>query len=531
MAQGQRPGDKRSQSKSQSKSRERKGECFLCCKPSPSKCPGCSVHYCSPDHLLAHRQHGYCFPYRVKWKAGKGRSLVATRDIAPLELIMFDAAIVTGPQASSSPCPPVCPECCSSMQSSTTCGMCGMPVCSESCQVGASHYLECQVFRTLTPRLSGTDFKEGGNYIYQSIAPLRLLMKRNTNPKWFRRTQFLMDHRELREVDPGYCQQQARVCHFLLKTCRLNFTEDDVQWAIGLLKTNTIMFGETGARALFPMFSLMNHSCSSNAKHTLYTQKKRIAVQAQCAIKEGEEITINYVPFIQGTVLRRRKLQKHWFFLCECPRCTSPTELGSNLSTLRCPKCDDGFLTQSHPKDSKSAWTCQVHTYSIPSERVIEMCEELKRDMFLMGNGGTTVSEMETFLSSSLLPYLHPHHTLCMLTKRNIVSLYSQESLKSLTREDFIRIKELCEESLEVLGKVDAGFPLWRAETLKDLSTARMNLARTDFEAGLISRPDFLAQVKQSMKLVEEASNCKSCIKVERTLEDGETLKEEFATS
>ena len=40
---------------------------------------------------------------RVKWRAGKGRCLVASRDINPLELIMFDAAIVTGPQVSRSP--------------------------------------------------------------------------------------------------------------------------------------------------------------------------------------------------------------------------------------------------------------------------------------------------------------------------------------------------------------------------------------------------------------------------------------------
>ena len=92
------------------------------------------------DHLLAHRQQNYCFPFRfsndspqvfqwqkimdnlnisrfptksqqqmmkkanfrVKWRAGKGRCLVASRDINPLELIMFDAAIVTGPQVSRS---------------------------------------------------------------------------------------------------------------------------------------------------------------------------------------------------------------------------------------------------------------------------------------------------------------------------------------------------------------------------------------------------------------------------------------------
>ena len=61
---------------------------------------------------------------------------------------------------------------------------------------------------------------------------------------------------------------------------------------------------------------------------------------------------------------------------------------------------------------------------------------------------------------------------------RNIISLYSQRSLPTLKKEDFMRIKELCEESIEVLCKVDPGYSLWKAETLKDLGTAMMNLAR-----------------------------------------------------
>ena len=127
--------------------------------------------------------------------------------------------------------------------------------------------------------------------------------------------------------------------------------------------------------------------------------------------------------------------------------------------------------------------------------------------------------------------YLHPSHHLMIIVKRNIISLYSQRSLTTLNKEDFERIKELCEDSIEVLGKVDPGYPLWKAETLKDLSTATMNLARTKFESGEISRPEFLMLVKRSMKMVEEASNCKSCIKIERKLENGETLSEEQSGS
>ena len=43
-----------------------------------------------------------------------------------------------------------------------------------------------------------------------------------------------------------------------------------------------------------------------------------------------------------------------------------------------------------------------------------------------LGSGGTTVAALEKFLADVLLNLLHPHHTLCMLAKRNIISLYSQ---------------------------------------------------------------------------------------------------------
>jgi len=523
------PHLQRDKSKSKSKSRERKGECFLCSRPSSTKCPSCElVHFCCNDHLLAHRQQNYCFPFRVRWRSGKGRCLVATRDIKALELIMFDAAIAHGPQNMTVP---LCLECGKSVDGSYLCGMCNMPMCDAACQVGSTHYNECQILRTLKEKLSVKNFQDKESPIYQCITPLRLLMKKNTHPKWFRRLTFLMDHREAREQEETmWNDHQKNIVDFLLKSCNLNFSREDVMWAVGILKTNSIMFGETNGRALFPMFSLINHSCAANAKHTLYIKNRRIAVQAQTDIKEGEEIVINYVPFIVGTMLRNRKLQKNWYFKCTCPRCSDPTELGSHLSSLRCPKCDDRFLTQVSPLESESPWKCSIHNFLISKENVDKLIMDLKGHLFSVGKGGTSVQKMEEVLEM-FSEFLHPHHHLMMITKRNIISLYSQVNLKSLVKKDFLRIKELCEESIEVLGKIDPGYPLWKAETLKDLSTSMMNLARTDFEAGEISRPEFLSQVKISMKMVEEASNCKSCIKVERKMEDGETLSEEYVTS
>ena len=80
--------------------------------------------------------------------------------------------------------------------------------------------------------------------------------------------------------------------------------------------------------------------------------------------------------------------------------------------------------------------------------------------------GGTSVEKMEELLVM-FSEFLHPTHHLMMLVKRNIISLYSQRSLKTVQKRDFLRIKELCEESIAILGRVDPGYPLWKAETLK----------------------------------------------------------------
>ena len=108
------------------------------------------------------------------------------------------------------------------------------------------------------------------------------------------------------------------------------------------------------------MFSLINHSCTANTKHTLYIKNRRIAVQAQTDIRQGEEILINYTSFIVGTLLRRRKIEKNWYFQCECARCADPTELGSHLSSLRCGKCGRP-MTQVAPLKPNSPWKCSLH--------------------------------------------------------------------------------------------------------------------------------------------------------------------------
>ena len=79
-------------------------------------------------------------------------------------------------------------------------------------------------------------------------------------------------------------------------------------------------------------------------------------------------------------------------------------------------------------------------------------------------------------------------------------------------------MKELCLEQLEVLGKLDPGFPDWKGDILKHFSTAELNMARINLESGAILRPEFLGQVRMAMSLVQEGLKCKSCIKIDRSV-------------
>ena len=74
---------------------ENSSKCFLCDQKCDDKCPHCEeVVSCSDDHLQVHRTDKKCLPWVVKFQEGVGRTLIASRDILPFELIMKDNPLV-----------------------------------------------------------------------------------------------------------------------------------------------------------------------------------------------------------------------------------------------------------------------------------------------------------------------------------------------------------------------------------------------------------------------------------------------------
>jgi hypothetical protein len=79
-------------------------------------------------------------------------------------------------------------------------------------------------------------------------------------------------------------------------------------------------------------------------------------VKAARDIEEGEHIATMYTHALWGTIARRDHLNITKNFWCRCPRCSDPTEFGSNFSTI----FDSGKpMLPEDPLDSTSDWVCK----------------------------------------------------------------------------------------------------------------------------------------------------------------------------
>ncbi|XP_048374640.1 SET and MYND domain-containing protein 4 isoform X2 [Sphaerodactylus townsendi] len=117
------------------------------------------------------------------------------------------------------------------------------------------------------------------------------------------------------------------------------------------------------AVALFPVLSLLNHSCDPNTSVTFSSSTAEI--RASRAIAEGEEILHCYGPHKcrMGAAERHKALLEQYFFECQCQACLS--ELGSRARrgaslhrAFRCPDCQAPLQGESMLRCSRGA--CNV---------------------------------------------------------------------------------------------------------------------------------------------------------------------------
>ena len=108
-----------------------------------------------------------------------------------------------------------------------------------------------------------------------------------------------MDHNEERKKYKEMWKLQRTYVNDYLKKCsKINFTDEEYDRAVGLLWTNSFSCKDSEGMAIFPVFSIVSHSCLPNASPILL-QSHRMALEAKTDIAAGEEITISYVSIMQ----------------------------------------------------------------------------------------------------------------------------------------------------------------------------------------------------------------------------------------
>ena len=277
-----------------------------------------------------------------------GKTLRAVRDIRHLETVITDSALFMGPKTA-----PVCLGCLGSLaETAVLCRRCGWPVCGPGCESDPGHRAECEVLSEAGLVPSPDQSLNSG--LYSSVSLLRLLLLQKTDVSSWRHVQGMMDHwverrREKKVVEGVVMLHKLFSARLGLAWVRL----EDVEHCYGVLKTNALDTETGGGQALYPVVCIMSHSCSPNLE-PVSGPSTTVVFRAKRKIKQGEELTIGYTDFADSRRNIRRKIVKEWKFLCQCQRCSDPTEFGTNFSSFQC--CCGGFY---HEEDEET-WKCSV---------------------------------------------------------------------------------------------------------------------------------------------------------------------------
>ncbi|KAG6250034.1 hypothetical protein E4U23_001710 [Claviceps purpurea] len=103
--------------------------------------------------------------------------------------------------------------------------------------------------------------------------------------------------------------------------------DDAAEQYLGIYQTNCLPAEEIPDRtAIFLEARRINHDCENNALHHWNDKLKRHMVHAIKDIDAGEEITLTYVPFLDGRETRQKRLKEFFSFTCVCRLCSLPKD-------------------------------------------------------------------------------------------------------------------------------------------------------------------------------------------------------------
>jgi len=309
----------------------------------------------------------------------------------------------------------------------------------------------------------------------------------------------------LKETEDWAIQEKA--VKFLRDRCGVEeFTGEEIHRALGIFKSNSCNIAGFRARALFPTFSLINHSCVRNARHIVSSKEGIMEVVAQRDIKAGDEINVRYTTSVLESITSRRKnIESQWHFECACIRCSDKTECGSFTSTIFCQKCKKGKVLPEAPLMQECNWICDKCGQAITSEEVENVVTKIEQSIEKIPE--KDVTKLENFLKIAE-KILHPNHCLLVSVKKNLFGLYGTApglQLQQLSPAQITRKIQLAEEHVMVMEKIDPGLTAWKGQIFYEVNRFKIVINMQNLQGQKVSIDKFVSSLEASVSELEEA--------------------------
>ncbi|KAB7504647.1 Protein msta, isoform A [Armadillidium nasatum] len=485
--------------------------CANCGKPAKQFCSSCkSVFYCSKDcqkkGWKSHKPH--CRPFIVQTHPVYGRYAIATRDIKPGEVVLREPPIVYGPKQCTVP---ICLGCHKRISDPRLCKRCKYPVCSPECENIKHHQDECVVLAKASSPLTFSDFDKV-NPSYECITPLRCLLLKKSDPKKWETFLDLQSHIEDIQDTELFKVNQRNIVDFI--RIFLEYEDgieksDDVDILhriCGILSTNCfeLLDNSQRIRGIYYSAAMLAHNCSPNTKHS-FDSNKNIIFRATQGIQKGKPLFATYSHTLWDTHSRRKLLKTFKFFYCTCKRCSDPTELGTNLSTLICSKCS-GEIKSTDPLDQNALWKCSKCDHQLLAKQIKWGNDMLNEELRSLGK--LDPRTMESFIKR-YRKALHKNHRFNVEAKYALVKLYGNSPnyyYKDLEREQIENKVKWCRELLCLAEKIDPGKSLLRGTLLFELQAGIVAQAKILLSNDLITQEKAADYMNEAVGYLQEAS-------------------------
>ncbi|XP_045120625.1 SET domain-containing protein SmydA-8-like isoform X2 [Portunus trituberculatus] len=440
------------------------------------------------------------FPVAEQSSSDAGRFLVAQRPVSPGELLVYESPVALGPRAS---CYPVCLGCHEliSDEAVPRCERCWWPLCSQRCASSLRHAAECPVLAADSQRIGQPQFF-GYSSKYDVILVVRCLLLRRTNPDAWRHLLELASHVPYRLLEDDDDHQTT--VDYVTQVLKVEEDTQLVHHVRDAITTNSFEWTSPSGvrlRGLYLQLSRLNHSCrpsvsvSSDGKGTMF-------VRAARDLAGGDALTVAYTSTLHPLWERRAYTKQTHYFICDCDRCSDPTELGVHYSSLPCPECRGQYLEPTTWLGD-ATWECPVCGRR-QEEAAIR--EEVDRWMSRFDYDDTFIKSTPTAVRGILdgvQMAFHAHHYVWVMAAQVAIrTLAPDHSRKAMTLK-----RQLWQRLLHIYSILEPGMTRRRGVTLYHLGTVEADLTRVERGEGTLTDHFFRQELHRALQHLQEAAD------------------------